>query len=114
MGESDYAGRLIHYGKKGMHWGVRRAKVDVRSHDVQRVDAARRVIRKSGTKALSNADLQAVVTRMNLEQQYSRLNPSTFSRYSKLADSIIKTVGQEKVRKVATKAVTRAVKVALL
>ena len=69
---------LEHYGIKGMRWGVRKAegksgpaKV---SSDVEAVMKAKDVIRKSGTAGLSNKELQQVVTRMNLENQYSNLH----------------------------------------
>lgn len=66
---------LEHFGIKGMKWGVRRNKtsVDVRSEDVKNTDRSKATIRKHGTKALSTGDLQRLVTRMNLEQQYSQL-----------------------------------------
>lgn len=44
------------------------------SEDVQRVHAAMDKISKGNTSALSNRELQDVVTRMNLEQQYTRLS----------------------------------------
>lgn len=108
---------LTHYGVRGMHWGVRRGtpKVDIRSHDVQRVDAAKRTIRKSGTKAVSNADLQAVVTRMNLERQYAQLNPPLLSKKNMQAlDGVLNIVGKKRVKDVVLKGMTKAIKVALL
>lgn len=86
-----------HYGTKGMKWGVRRAEtnagpvaVEVRanpgkrvkatggkghgaSEDAIRVAKLRQVAKKSTTDSLSNKELQDLISRMNLEQQYSRL-----------------------------------------
>jgi len=100
---------LAHYGVKGMKWGVRnpdrspsfdRESNTYRHPSVKTADdviypvnrqgkrvsddAARAAILKvaaksSGTEVLSNKQLQDLVTRMNLEQQYSRLNPQTQS-----------------------------------
>ena len=69
---------LAHYGIKGMKWGVRRRRgadgLVEKSQDVQNAEAARAKIGKKGdTSALSNKELQSLVTRMNLDQQYSRL-----------------------------------------
>lgn len=76
---------LAHYGIKGMRWGVRKSEheggtrakrtaVPV-SADKQRAnEAAARVGKKGDTSALSNQELQQLVQRMNLEQQYSRLS----------------------------------------
>lgn len=72
---------LAHFGVKGMRWGVHRSR-DISvggqtrprvSGDVQRVTDIQKVVKKGGTKAISNKELQDLVTRMNLEQQYSRL-----------------------------------------
>lgn len=89
---------LEHYGTKGMKWGVRKkrsvstgpAPVELDARPGQRVtakggsghnahdDAIRAVTagqkaKRSSTDALSTQELQALVTRMNLEQQYSKL-----------------------------------------
>lgn len=90
-----------HYGKKGMRWGVTtlpdgtqtgnpRAAVQVKqkpgkavktsggrersaSEDAIAAKVGKQIARKSSTDALSNAELQAVVTRMQLEQNFTRL-----------------------------------------
>lgn len=88
---------LEHYGVKGMKWGVRRkrpgmTRVEVAapagrrvqtrggsgqraSEDAIRAAVARQKARKSTTDSLSNRELQELVTRLNLEQQYERLRP---------------------------------------
>lgn len=84
MPEIDY---LEHFGVKGMKWGVVKKKASgavsklagsgepthPAASDVVKVKALRKKVKSSSTDALSNEELQAVVNRMNLEQQYSRL-----------------------------------------
>lgn len=75
---------LTHHGVKGMHWGKRkvpepagpapkapRRKAD--SEDVKVVGKHLTAVETHGTRVLSNADLQKVIARMNLERQYATL-----------------------------------------
>lgn len=87
---------LAHYGVKGMRWGVRRPEgsgpvaVTTRetpgrkvrasggqghkpSEDAVRATVLKQRAKKSSVHSLSNKDLQDLVTRMNLEKQYSTL-----------------------------------------
>lgn len=70
---------LVHYGVKGMKWGVHRATSSSgtpkppASEDVLKVDRYKETIKAGSTRALSNKELRDVVERMNLEQQYSKL-----------------------------------------
>lgn len=70
-------GVLEHYGIKGMRWGVRRtrAQLDADSADAAKKKELQKVIRKNrgSTNPLSNQELQSLVTRLNLEQQYTTL-----------------------------------------
>lgn len=84
---------LVHYGIKGMRWGVRRDPAEATtvvtpgrkvkaqggygqqaSEDAINAAKAHRTARKSTTDALSNKELQALVNRMQLEQQFAQLN----------------------------------------
>lgn len=87
---------FAHYGVKGMKWGVRKKNtnpVDVSvqevpgkrlrtkggqnqppSDDAKTAAVARQKAKASTTDALSTKELQTLVNRMNLEQQYSRLS----------------------------------------
>lgn len=68
---------LIHYGVKGMKWGVRRTQtqLDAASAEATRsMEIRGKVAANRGrTDSLSNKELQDAITRMNLEQQYTRL-----------------------------------------
>ena len=69
-----------HHGVKGMHWGITRAAKPTSditpSQDHSKAAEVKSKIKTGGTKAVSNEELQRVITRINLERQYSTLNPS--------------------------------------
>lgn len=94
---------LAHFGVKGMRWGVRRpegsrvggegrggekivvtqvpgsrlkstgGKGRTASDDAVRAAVSKQKAKKSGVRALTNAELQHLVNRMNLEKQYKNL-----------------------------------------
>lgn len=95
---------LAHHGIKGMHWGVKRAISSVRaghatrvaekpaiSEDHQKAQAAKAKVKSGGAKTLSNEELQSLVSRMNLEQQLSRLNESQPTKFHQ-GQSVVKKV----------------------
>jgi len=122
---------LAHYGKKGMHWGVRRAskysdgpkgtnnpvvtkerpghKVTAKggenqpaSADAKAIAISRQKAKKSSTDSLSTKDLQDLVNRMNLEQQYSRLTPDSRStKGKKFAGKFVGQIAKEQLPKLA-------------
>lgn len=104
---------LVHFGVRGQKWGVRRKATvgaqevvvsDKRkklktsggaghpaSSDAVRARTIGQVGKKSGTKALSNADLKVFNERLNLEQNYKRL---TFQDQSKGRQFVSKMLGR--------------------
>ena len=88
---------LSHFGVKGMRWGVKKqgpsgvtvktragkkvktkgGKREMASEDAIKAAVGKQIARKSTTDALSNAQLREVVTRMQLEQQFSQLGGRT-------------------------------------
>lgn len=78
-------GSLSHYGVKGMKWGVHRSETEsgqptaqhptrVISDDVKAaINSQRKIAATGGTHSLSNQELQGLLTRMNLERQYSSM-----------------------------------------
>lgn len=86
-------GVIKHYGVPGMKWGVRKArptkgrkpkKVKTVSSDSQ----IKRPKTKRGVAKLSNKELQTSITRMQLEQNYKRLNTNK-TGVNKLATDIM-------------------------
>lgn len=106
LGEEFAEDYIEHYGIKGMKWGkVRsRAQIDADSADVVQVKSAKEKIKTNRTtNVLSNQELQAVVTRMNLEQQYSRLagpSPAQKQRTDKLKKAGISFVANAAINRV--------------
>lgn len=76
---------LMHYGVKGMKWGKRKSSAG--SDD----NAAVSPLRKKKAHELSNEELKKLNERMQLEQNYKKLNPGTAARGKKFAASIIGT-----------------------
>ena len=94
------ANELMHFGIKGMKWGIRRyqnkdgtytnaGKKRRGSEDYENA----REYEKRGIKNLSNKELQQLVNRQNLEKQYKDLNPSLLKRGQKTAAAIVATAG---------------------
>ena len=132
--------QLTHYGIKGMHWGVRREdphptsdRVETKNGKIRSVtlskarqennseshDAARAAILKKtaatkSTDSLSNKELQDLVTRMNLEQQYSRLTQPANGSAKKMITDILVNQGKQELTKFvqqqATKQIANALK----
>lgn len=123
MSEDDafVADYLEHFGVKGMRWGVRKVSDHSSGASEDHVNAtiARIKAKKGGTKALSNKELQDLITRMNLEQQYVKVVPPSksakFTRAgAKVVGEILLGVGKSQVTKIAndhaTKLISKAFK----
>lgn len=131
---------LAHFGVKGMRWGQHLSRttggvspVAVRakqtpgkrvqttggsghkgSGDAVTAAKLRQKAKKSTVDSLSNAELQALVTRLNLEQQYSRLTPkSPGQQVSKFLTSTLLGIGKDEVSKFARAKVAAQVAAAL-
>lgn len=91
---------------KGMHWGSRKGSSSTStpspSQDHTTVEAHRAKIKAGGVKALSNKELQDIVTRANLEQQHHRLAPkSPVHQVGKVLGDVLQNVGKQHLNKVA-------------
>lgn len=108
---------LFHYGIKGMKWGVRRpegpdgtvssgvAAKRTRGEDDSENYTTSRSLKKNPISTLSNQELQDVVTRMNLEQQYNRLNPKKTSKGRKIVEDALTEVTKQVVKDVVKQGV---------
>lgn len=126
--ELDAVGVLKHYGVLGMRWGFRKEsgsagsgkavkvwkdrKTGVvntsrtkggeghdASGDARTTAVSRQIAKSSGTQALENKELKALIERMNLEQQYAKLTykPSNYEKgqqYVKTLLGLGKTVNE--------------------
>lgn len=103
---------LEHHGIKGMHWGVHRKKKESlpSSDDSVRVKGLQERAKKSNTANLSNAELQALVTRMNLESQYKNLNKKERSIGERFVDDLTKDAANEVQREIFNQAKRNAPK----
>lgn len=94
---------LEHFGVKGMKWGKRKATVEVNktevdagpttaSNDALTSAGYKARVAAGGVDALSTKELQTLVTRQNLEQQYERLNPAPISAGQKFMSETLPTI----------------------
>lgn len=103
---------LEHFGVKGMKWGVIRTRrqIDEDSADtVAKKEVQQKIKRNLGsTGSLSNAELQKYVTRLELEQKYSRLSSSKKNEGRKFAEEILRNEAKKYVAKGVATAVNAA------
>lgn len=107
---------LAHHGIKGMHWGVRRTNPSASapsSDDHTRAAAIRSQRKTSGTKTLSNKELQDLITRLNLERQVKQLAPTPKESVSNFIAGLLRDKGKQHVNKLADDAATKLVAGAL-
>lgn len=81
---------LIHFGVLGMKWGVRRRGTKgPSSEDHARVSQ----LRKKKPRELSNKEMQDVITRMSLTNQYKSLNPNGIAKGQRAVKNILGLMG---------------------
>lgn len=88
---------LEHYGTKGMKWGVRKNRSGGRNVDLKRVSSppvsedflTARQLQSRHPATLSNKELKTLNERLNLEQNWAKMNPTTLERGRKAVKSII-------------------------
>lgn len=100
--------QLIHYGVKGMKWGVRKdgkpsrgrkiakavgkkarsTRNYYRNYTGSRKSAALKKYRGKNIDGMSDKDLQKAVQRLNLEKQYRSLTKADFYRGKRIVDTM--------------------------
>lgn len=81
---------LEHFGTKGMQWGVRKSRSQVKvSSDFKKTKPLRN--RKPST--LTNKQLKEVTNRINLEKNYSRLHPGPSAKGKAVVTTILGLAG---------------------
>lgn len=114
---------LEHYGIRGMKWGVRRSRAQIDADSADKAIArglAEQVKKNRGsTDSLSNTELQQVITRMNLEQQYLNLTTRQSGKDPKQkgadwAGKFIKDVGEKQLKNATNKVLAYQVEQAMI
>jgi hypothetical protein len=81
---------LEHHGVKGMKWGVRKSRGGVKTAKKTSADYRKaQELKKKGIPALTNKQLKTVNERMNLEQNFSRMNPTKLQKGHKKVAAIL-------------------------
>lgn len=96
---------IVHYGVKGMRWGQKKAARPVASEAAAKQEVKTEV-KKNKISAISNADLQASIRRMQLEQDFKRLAVNEKSQISRMVSSILLEAGKREVQAYAAKKLT--------
>lgn len=95
----DFAGSFLeHFGVKGMSWGHRKDKGNstVKPHQPKKGDSedftkASHIAvkaKRGGTRALSNRELQDLVNRMNLEQNFAKVSAPEAKKRSPMSTGV--------------------------
>jgi len=101
---------LEHYGVKGMHWGQRK-KNNPASSDSAAKTTTKTAVKKKGVHTVSNADLQAAIRRMQLEQDFKRLSVNEKPAIQRWVASTLLEMGKREVQqRVAKKVAGAAIK----
>lgn len=125
---------LAHFGTKGMKWGIRKnrststaVKVSDRRRKIKtsggkglpahpeaiRARKIGQVVKKSGTKAVSNDDLRTFANRLQLEQSVSRLTSHDKNVGLKVSGVILKQAGNKAVQEITGGAMSQIKKTLL-
>lgn len=99
---------LIHYGMKGMKWGVVSKKVtpsgrkeakekrlETASPEAVRARELRAKAKKTGTQSLTNQELNELVSRMELTSRYSQASAKTMNGGQRFAQEVLRETGKE-------------------
>lgn len=97
---------LEHHGIKGMKWGKRKNPA---STDAAAATSTRTTAKKKGVHTVSNAELQAAIRRMQLEQDFKRLSVNDKSAATRWISSTLLEIGKREVQQQVAKKVATTV-----
>jgi hypothetical protein len=107
---------LYHYGVLGMHWGHRKGNSSRSSqpggppkHKVSEDHIVSRALKAKHVSEMSNADLKAFTTRLQLEKQYKDLTKQEVSGGRKVITEILGNAAKETAKTYVTKYMNKAV-----
>jgi hypothetical protein len=109
---------LEHHGVKGMHWGIRnpesRVTIARREKHAPSSDFKRTAPhRGKPVHTLTNKQLKDVNERLNLEQNYSRMNPDKVKSGKKVVTGILGNTGKTVASTLLTGAALYGLKLAI-
>lgn len=99
---------LMHFGVKGMRWGVRRKR--------NRILTAKAKARRRNPSEMSDAELDNAILRMQREKRYKQLagqrNPGGIAKsaISREAKTVLRTTGEQLASEYLRKAVKNGIK----
>lgn len=105
---------LMHFGVKGMRWGVRKNKPHPVSADARQKQNIKDKVKQTKIASVSNTDLQAAIRRMQLEQDFKRLKVNEQNGVTRWLSSTLLEIGKREVQAQAGKQIGKFVAKAAL
>lgn len=107
----DYNDVLMHFGVKGMRWGVRNAESRKRIAREESEDySSTKNLRKQPVSTLSNAELKKINERIQLEQTYKQLTAKDVSKGQAATTKFLGKVGNMAVTAIVQAGVNEGIK----
>lgn len=103
----DVTDILQHFGIKGMKWGKRKAHPV--TADARQKQGVKEKVKKTKVGSVSNADLQAAIRRMQLEQDFKRLSVNEKSGIARWVSHTMLEIGKKEVQAYAAKKVAATI-----
>lgn len=94
---------LMHYGVKGMKWGVRRTPAQL-GHKPKGPSKAQR---RAEVKSMSDAELRSRINRIQMEKQYMQLTEPQLSPGKKFVKDVLTNAAKQTVTNYTAKYMTK-------
>lgn len=113
MNRMTYKEFLEHYGVKGMKWGVRKSKAELRRQSQNdRVKTQRQQVAKN-RRTLKDEDLDKYISRLEKERKLKTLTDETIAPGKTFIRNVMTNAGRTALTTIATGAALYSVRVAL-